>query len=169
METTLSSSADLPSALMVVEESLLPAPIEKIEDWLGELSAITARRAETAIEAEISLSAYSSRLSTYPGDIVRDTLLTWSGKWFPTWGELKEIMDVRTSPRAAIRDAVLKLINPPAQPTDVTPLKRELARLEDGNVPREWAFKDRSEQVELIDARIVELKTQIAKLETREP
>lgn len=165
METTLSSSADLSSALAVAEESLLPAPIEKIEDWLGELSAITARRSETAIEAEISLSAYSSRLTTYPGDIVRDTLLTWSGKWFPTWGELKEIMDARTAPRTAIRDAVLKVLNPPAPPRDVTLLKRELANLQDGNIPREWAFKDRTEQLELIDARILTLKTQIIQIE----
>jgi len=48
---------------------------------------------------------------------------------------------------------------------DATPLKRELAHLEDGNIPREWAFKDRSEQLELIDERILELKTQISQIE----
>lgn len=165
METTLSSSADLPSALAVAEESLLPAAIERIEGWLAELSAITARRTETSLEAEISLSAYSARLRGYPGDIVRDTLLTWAGKWFPTWGELKEIMDARTAPRIAIRDAVQKLIAPPAPPKDITVLKRELANLEDGNVPYDLRFADRSDQIERMDARILELRTEIAKQE----
>lgn len=98
-DLSLSSSADLRAALRVVEESLAPAPLERIEHWIAEVNAITARRGETAAEAELALTAYSSRLRQYPGDIVRDTLLSWGGKWFPTWGELKEILDVRTSPR----------------------------------------------------------------------
>lgn len=168
METVLSSSADLPAALAVAEEALYPAPVEKVEHWLGELSAITARRTETAIEAEISLSAYTGRLRGYPGDIVRDTLLGWSGKWFPTWGELKEIMDERTAPRIAIRDAIQKLIAPPPLPKskgDITKLKRELVLLEDDCVPFELRYASRDEQVERMAARILELKAEIQQLE----
>lgn len=107
METTLSPSADIAKASAVIEESLLPAPIHKIEHWLAEVAAITARRTETSFEAEIALSAYTSRLAGYPGDIVRDTLLGWGGKWFPTWSELKEIMDERTAPRMALKNALI--------------------------------------------------------------
>lgn len=162
MDITLAASADLGAALRVASEALLPAAVPQIERWIGELSVITARRAESQFEAELSLSAYSSRLAGYPGDIVRDTVLGWSGKWFPTWAELKDIMDVRTAPRLAIRDAIQRQISPPTPPQDITALKRELALLEDRNMPREWAFLPRDEQVERVDARINELKAVIA-------
>jgi hypothetical protein len=168
-ELTLSVNADLPAALQEMSSLLAPATADEVETWLVEVSTITARRSESEAEGVLTLAAYSSRLSKYPADIVRATLMEWSGKWFPTWAELKEILDSRVAPRQSIRDAIVKALDPPPAPRDLTPLKRELASLEDGNIPREWAFKDRSEQVELIDARVLSLKSQIAQLEAREP
>jgi hypothetical protein len=162
-EVMLASSANVQAAREVLAESMAPAPARKIEHWIGEVSAITARRSETAEEAEIALSAYTARLRKYPGDIVRDTLLAWSGKWFPSWGELKEILDERTAPRAAYQVA-LSVHSAVNTEKDVVALKRELAQLEDGNLPREWRLLDRSEQHERVDARILELKTELAAL-----
>lgn len=164
-ELTLAANADLPAAVHEMDTLLAPPSANEIEAWLVEVSTITARRAESEAEGMLTLTAYSARLSKYPADIVRATLLEWSGKWFPTWSELKEILDARAAPRLSIREALVKALNPPLPVQDVTPLKRELARLEDGNIPREWAFKDRSEQLELIDERILELKTQISQIE----
>jgi hypothetical protein len=163
-EVMLASSANVQAAREVLAESMAPAPARKIEHWIGEVSAITARRGETAEEAEIALSAYTARLRKYPGDIVRDTLLAWSGKWFPSWGELKEILDERTAPRAAYQMA-LSVHSAVNVDKDIVALKRELAQLEDGNLPREWRLMDRSEQQERADARILELKTEIMRTE----
>lgn len=105
-EVTLTEGADPIQALALVEKSLAPASPPNIGMWLTEVSHITARRSEDADAATLTLAAYIKRLVQYPGDIVRQTLQEWSGKWFPTWGELKEILDARMSGRTAIRDAL---------------------------------------------------------------
>lgn len=105
-DVALTDSADPIKALATIEQSLAPAAAPNIGIWLTELTHITAKRSEDVDSATLTLAAYIKRLVGYPGDIVRQTLQEWSGKWFPTWGELKEILDARTAPRLAIRDAV---------------------------------------------------------------
>lgn len=166
-DIALAPSHDLDGAARTVATLLAPAGVDEIEIWLSEVSAITARRSETAEEGAMTLVAYSSRLRQYPGDIVRQTLLEWSGKWFPTWGELKEILDVRTSPRTFIADGIARLRTPePPKPRgDISKLKRELVLLEDDCVPFELRYASRDEQVERMAARILELKREIQQLE----
>jgi hypothetical protein len=166
-EIVLAQSHDLDGAARAVATLLAPASVDEIEIWLSEVSAITARRSETAEEGAMTLVAYSSRLRQYPGDIVRQTLLEWSGKWFPTWGELKEILDVRTSPRTFIADGIarLRMPEPPKPRGDISKLKRELVLLQDDCVPFELRYASREEQVERMAARILELKSEIAKFE----
>lgn len=108
-ELVLGKRNDLPACAREVAALLAPAHMDSIEGWLTEVSAITARRSETEEEGALTLVAYSSRLAQYPGDIVWQTLQAWSGKWFPTWGELKEILDARVAPRLAVRNALLGL------------------------------------------------------------
>ena len=105
-DVALVDGADPVQALATVEKSLAPATPPHIGVWLTELHHITAKRSEDVDSAMLTMAAYIKRLVAYPGDIVRQTLQDWSGKWFPTWGELKEILDARTAPRLAIRDAV---------------------------------------------------------------
>lgn len=105
-EVALSDGANIEKALRISEASMAPAAPPNIGAWLTELSHITARRNESSDGATLTMAAYIKRLVQYPGDIVRQTLQEWSGKWFPTWGELKEILDARTAPRIAIRDAI---------------------------------------------------------------
>lgn len=166
-EITLAKDADLDKAAQVIANLMAPADVNDIELWLTEVSAITARRSETAEEGALTLVAYSTRLKQYPGDIVRQTLLEWSGKWFPTWAELKEILDVRTGPRTAIADGIAKLRNPdpPRPKKDMTALYRELQLLESDCVPFELRYASRDEQIERMAARILEIKSEIAQLE----
>lgn len=105
-EVAVAEGANVEKALRTLEASLAPAAPPNIGMWLAELGHITARRNESADSATVTMAAYIKRLVQYPGDIVRQTLQEWSGKWFPTWGELKEILDARTAPRLAIRDAM---------------------------------------------------------------
>lgn len=106
-ELVAGPNADLMAGQGVLSELLAPASDNDIQLWLVELSTITARRSEGAEDAALTLVAYTSRLNQYPGDIVRQTLKDWSGKWFPTWGELKEILDARVAPRLAIQHALI--------------------------------------------------------------
>ena len=165
-EIDLSKDADLPSCARTIGALLTPAVADDIETWLTEVSAITARRSETVEEGALTLVAYSSRLGQYPADIVRETLKSWSGKWFPTWGELKEILDVRAAPRRSIADGISRLMAPPPKPKkDLSQLKRELHLLEDDCVPFDMRFSSRDEQVEQMAARILNIKSEIATLE----
>lgn len=106
VDLQLEPSANLHEARILAAQAMAPASVREIEHWLGELSVITVRRNESEAEAQIALSAYSKRLRDYPGDIVRDTLLGWTGKWFPAWAELKDVLDVRTAPRALIQTSL---------------------------------------------------------------
>jgi len=108
-EVALADGANVEKAMRSAEAALAPAAAPNIGIWLTEVAHITARRAEDAESATLTMAAYIKRLVQYPGDIVRQTLQEWSGKWFPTWGELKEILDARTAPRIAIRDAIGRL------------------------------------------------------------
>jgi hypothetical protein len=81
---------------------MAPAAIEDIEAWLGELSLVTARKTETGVDAVLTIKAYCKRLKQYPGDVVRHTLENWTGKWFPSWGELEAQMESEAAIRRAI-------------------------------------------------------------------
>jgi hypothetical protein len=105
-EIEVGPNPDFAAAHAALAESMAPATDHEIGIWLVELSTVSARRSESAEEAALTITAYTKRLRGYPGDIVRDTLQAWSGKWFPTWGELKDILDVRTAPRAFIRTSL---------------------------------------------------------------
>lgn len=104
-------------ALASLQNFQHPAPQRTIEGWLVELSAITAGKGPDGVDADILLTAYSSRLSTYPADVVRDALLVKSWKWFPTWDELEKICEAKSSPR---RHMIAALQKPPEDPEPKT-------------------------------------------------
>lgn len=167
---------DLPAAQAVMAGLMAPAPDADIGLWLTELSTVTARRSEDAQEAALTIVAYTKRLKSYPGDIVRATLSDWSGKWFPTWGELKEIMDARAAPRLAVSSALVNQSpgGPPEIATDTsTPegrkkridwLKWSIERIENGRPFPQHRHRPRQEWHELIS----ELKEEIQQLEALE-
>lgn len=105
-EVTTEKTTDIVTCQRIVANAMAPASDREMGLWLAELSTISVRRSESAQEGALAITAYTRRLRDYPGDIVRDTLVNWSGKWFPTWGELKEILDARTGPRREIQNAI---------------------------------------------------------------
>lgn len=76
-----------------------PPEIRQVEDWLAELSVISASRAREGMESALMINAYSSRLMEYPADIVRDALLKTAWKWFPSWDELEKHCEAKAGPR----------------------------------------------------------------------
>lgn len=112
---------------MVAHESMLPAPVELIEDWLARVSVKTARRKDSAHGDELALSVYTNHLRAYPADVVRHVLANYRGTWFPTWGELADQLDELTEVRAMIRDRLLDIIEGrSAKQIEANPLSKRL-------------------------------------------
>lgn len=107
-----------------------PAPIRDIEFWLAELSVLTAGKGPDGVSAELLVSAYSSRLSQYPADVVRYALLKKSWKWFPTWYELKRICESKASPRRHMIAALSKP-EPDNEPVRREPTQEEIDRIQE--------------------------------------
>lgn len=101
-----------------------PAENDHIEDWLAELSVITAGRGPDGISAELLVNAYSSRLRQFPADVVRWALLVKTWKWFPTWEELEGLCKAKASPRRHMI-AAMSALPPPPEPVNRPPTEEE--------------------------------------------
>ena len=120
-----------------------PAPVPQVEGWLAELSVITAGRGREGFDAELMVTAYASRLSQYPADVVRYALIDKSWKWFPTWAELEQVCRAKASPRRYMIAALSRPAPDPA-PTRRPPTQDERDRIAQlvseqfPNVPQSW-------------------------------
>lgn len=123
------SEADRKAALVELKKFQHPADIRHIEDWLAELSVITASRSREGIEAALTVNAYASRLRKYPADVVRYALLQKTWKWWPTWDELKKVCDAKAGPRVHMLHALSQPIEP-EEPERRPPTKEERARVQ---------------------------------------
>lgn len=106
-----------------------PPPVRAIEDWLAELSVITAGRNREGVEVALMLNAYSSRLERYPADVVRWSLLRKSWQWFPTWDELEKACEAKAGPRRHMI-AALSQREPDAEPDYRAPTDDERERVQ---------------------------------------
>jgi len=102
----LTAEADLQRLDSILTASLAPADKADLYRWLAELSLVTIMRGHAGAGAELMITAYTKRLLTYPGDIARQVLESWSGKWFPTWAELDDALGRFLVERRAIVEAV---------------------------------------------------------------
>ena len=139
-EQRLAAKADL-------ENFMTPAPIRQIEQWLAELSVLVAGRGREGFDAELMVTAYSSRLAQYPADVVRYALLAKLWKWFPTWEELERICKAKTGPRQHMIAALSKP-EPDPEPSKRITTDEERARIaaliaeQFPDLPQRW--KDRA-------------------------
>jgi len=117
------------AALADLLNFMMPAPIRSIEDWLAELSVISASRSREEMESALMINAYASRLAEYPADVVRDALLVKSWKWWPTWDELRTYCETKAGPR---RHMIYALQHPEAdrEPTTRPANAEEKARIQ---------------------------------------
>jgi hypothetical protein len=90
----------------LVRKAMTPAPVDSIEEWLAELSVITARRAEDEFTGALRVDAYSRRLGAYPADVVKAALFDSRWKFWPTWAELAEVCDKAVAKRIALAAAL---------------------------------------------------------------
>jgi hypothetical protein len=93
-----------------------PASFRQIECWLAELSVLCASRQREPVENALMITAYSSRLASYPADVVYDALLRKTWKWWPTWEELHKHCEAAASPRRCMIAALQKPMADVASP-----------------------------------------------------
>ena len=147
------SQAARDAALADLRNFMAPAPIRQIENWLAELSVLTAGRGKDGFEAELALTAYSSRLAQYPADVARYALLGKSWKWFPTWAELEAVCNTKTGPRRHMISALARP-EPDLAPTRRPPTEDERERIaaliaeKFPNVPQGWRDRALAEAME---------------------
>jgi hypothetical protein len=94
-----------------------PAPMRSLEEWLAELSVITARRQDDEFAEEVRVTAYARRLARRPADLARAALLEERWRFWPTWADLAEVCERLAAPPLAILRA---LMAPPAPPKPAT-------------------------------------------------
>lgn len=121
------TTEDRQNALADLLNFQISADMRQIEDWLAELSVISASRRRDEMESGLMLNAYASRLAEYPADIVRDALLVKPWKWWPTWDELRTYCEAKASPRRHMI-AALQQPQPDAEPTYRRPTQEERDR-----------------------------------------
>lgn len=102
---------NIASVLADFQKAEIPAEDHMIEGWLAELSVITAKRTDDDFTEGLRLSAYTSRLKHYPADIVAHGLLRHTWKFFPTWADLKDVLDDLHRPRRAILNKLISSAN----------------------------------------------------------
>ena len=85
-----SSRADAEAALREAQNWLSPLPWDRLVKLLGELYLKTARRSEEDFDRDALFSLYGRALSAYPGDVVRDAINGYRGKFFPALVELQD-------------------------------------------------------------------------------
>ena len=106
-----------------------PADIRKIEQWIVELSSLTAGRGKEGFEADLAMAAYSSRLRKFPADVVCYALTKKTWKWFPSWEELERVCVMKASPRRQMIAALERGPEPP-EPQRRPPTQEERDRIQ---------------------------------------
>lgn len=130
------------TALSKIQNMETPANQDMTEQWVIELSAITAGRGADGFDADLQLSAYSARLREYPADVAKEALLKQSWKWFPAWAEVEEVCKKLAAPRRSMIAALLKPEDAPKPPKeDAVGAKARINDLVAKNFPnaaQEW-------------------------------
>ena len=100
--------ADVHQALATLEAVNAPCPLPIAEKAIATLRVRTKARAEDAADMKLMLAVFSQDIADYPPDVVVDTCKAWARmeKWFPSWSELKGLLDRRVKRRRRMLDAL---------------------------------------------------------------
>jgi hypothetical protein len=115
-------------ALDDLRNFMVPADQRDIEEWLAELSVISAKRADDQFTEGLRIEAYAARLRSYPADVARSALLDHTWKFWPTWAELEKVCERLASPRRQMIRA-LERGPMPREPERRPPTEDEKARI----------------------------------------
>lgn len=106
MKVTAQSREALQKARARFANAMTAPTMDQLEAWLAELSVITARRQDDDQTESLRFSAYASRLSDYPADVVHHALLGKHWKFFPVWSDLADACEDAVRQRRRMQRAL---------------------------------------------------------------
>ena len=85
-----------------------PAPLRIIQSELARMRVSTKSRADTEGEGKLAAAVFAENLTEYPADVVVWACRKWSRteKWWPSWAELKDLLDRGVRRRRALLGAL---------------------------------------------------------------
>jgi hypothetical protein len=91
-------------ARALVLAALAPAPLGTIQAELARMKISTKSRADGEAEGRLAAAVFAEYLSAYPADVVIWACRKWARteKWWPSWAELKDLLDRGVRRRAAL-------------------------------------------------------------------
>jgi len=100
----------LGQARALIEATLRPVSHDEALEALAEMSMVTASRSDGPETEELRMAAYVDRLRSYPADAVEHACRAWAddNKWWPTWNELRLLLEARVRQRLLMLDAVCR-------------------------------------------------------------
>jgi len=106
------SKADVKVAEAMILAACAPAPPETAARELTRLKAMTKARATGDIDTRMQAAAYTEELARYPADVIVSACRYWSSveTWWPSWAELKDLLDFRLRKRLALARALREAI-----------------------------------------------------------
>lgn len=96
--------SDRASARLLVDEVCKPSEPVIIFKELARLRVLTKARAESSDDLESMASIYADEMASYPQDCIVWACRKWARmeKWWPSWSELKELLDRAAKKRFAL-------------------------------------------------------------------
>ena len=96
--------ANRTAARQAVESAMTRPTLDKCEEWVAGLHAVTARRGDDTATLDLTMSLYAACLAQYPADIAKGACMDFAMRtvkpnWFPTLSELNEHCERLTSQR----------------------------------------------------------------------
>lgn len=106
-------------AIDAVESAMTPQTVEKCEELVATLHAVTARRNDDEAGLSVAMTLYAGCLAQYPADIAQSVCMKFAFRkakpnWFPPLNELNEACEQATAQRQALLNA-LRSASPPHQ------------------------------------------------------
>lgn len=106
----LGQDAKLQDGVAMLTLAMTPAPSAKLAEALTRLRLITVGGQKADADTELSIELMIDLLRDYPADVAIETLAEWPrrkrGSWWPTWAELRPILDSKAAMRRAMEARV---------------------------------------------------------------
>lgn len=111
MDCSLATESQPAAALHDARMALFPAEKSLLVRKIAELKAKTKSRAQGEMDMGMEIAVYEKELAAYPADIAIEglRLAAEESMWFPSWFEMKEILDQMYAPRKMVIDKLLTL------------------------------------------------------------
>ena len=99
------------AARQAVQSAMTWPTVDKCEEWVAGLHAVTARRGDDGDTLSLAMSLYAACLAKYPADIAKQACLHFAMRaarpnWFPTLSELNEWCERETAQREQLLKAL---------------------------------------------------------------